>query len=643
MKTDSAVVDGSTYLVTDTDGRSTREHDGFYHRDTQHLDRYDLDVDGRTLESLEIGAPRPSERTVHLATALSGGARSLYVRRRQLVSDGLYERLRVRNLATNARSETLSLSLGTAFRDLFEVRGHAATRSRPVDVEIRADGVTFRYDPDDLSRGWETTVTATRGTFSDARRAPHRGDVTLDLDLDLDARAETVVTLAVEPDASAVDPVRAFDAARGAVRERERDWDRTTTELTRSGWDRVLAESRENLATLRLETDHGPTVAAGVPWFATAFGRDSLIAAYQALPLTTDLAKGTCRYLAARQATSVDEFREAEPGKIMHEVRHGEAALRGTVPHSPYYGSIDATALFVTLVHETWRLTGDAAFATELWEHVERALRWCDEYGDRDGDGFLEYPTDRAGGGLVHQAWKDSGDGITHPDGRHPDGPLAAAEVQGYYYDAKRRAADLARQVVGDAERARRLDAEAADLAAAFDDAFWLHGESFYAIALDGNGDPIETVASNPGHCLWSGLVPEERADAVVDRLLGDDMFSGWGIRTISSAHRAYNPESYHLGSVWPHDTSLVALGMARYGRRDAAATVSRALIDAAIARGNDRLPELFAGFDREATSVPLPYGSACEPQAWAAGAPIACLRAVEGEDLWSGSVAPDG
>ncbi|WP_433626475.1 amylo-alpha-1,6-glucosidase [Halomicrococcus sp. NG-SE-24] len=222
-----------------------------------------------------------------------------------------------------------------------------------------------------------------------------------------------------------------------------------------------------------------------------------------------------------------------------------------------------------------------------------------------------------------------------HPDGTHPDGPIAVAEAQGYYYDAKRRAADLARTLFDD-ERARRLEAEADELARSFDDAFWLPEESFYAVALDGRNDPVETVASNPGHCLWSGIVPDDRLRSVVDRLVADDMFTGWGIRTVSSDHRVYNPESYHLGSVWPHDNSLVALGMARYGRTDAARTVAQGLVDAAVARGNDRFPELFAGFERDDTDVPLPYGAACEPQAWAAGAPIACLRAVRGDGLWT-------
>ena len=423
-----------------------------------------------------------------------------------------------------------------------------------------------------------------------------------------------------------------METAAEQVRNRAQDWLQSTQfslEGRDQDWAAVLAECQENLLELRLDTEHGPLYAAGVPWFATAFGRDSLIAALQAIDHTPDVAKGTIRYLAAHQATEHDDFRDAQPGKILHELRRGETVARELKPHAPYYGTVDATALFVVLVHEVWRATGDDGLVTDLWPAVERALDWLDEYGDADGDGFQEYAMDSAE--LTHQAWKDSGDGIMHPDGTLPDGPLAVAEAQGYYYDAKRRAAELAASVVGDQDQARGFAEEAQSMQTRFDEAFWLSEESYYAVALDGHGDPVESVTTNPGHCLWSGIVPEGRAGLVVERLLGDDMFTGWGLRTLSSTHDVYNPQSYHLGSVWPHDTSLCVLGMARYGYDDAAQTVAEGLVDAARARGNDRLPELVAGFPRDETDVPVTYGEACEPQAWAAGAPLACLRALEG------------
>ncbi|XVH32495.1 MGH1-like glycoside hydrolase domain-containing protein [Haloferacaceae archaeon DSL9] len=637
MKADDAVLNGSTFLVTDREGVASRAHDGFYHRDTQHLDRYRFASETRALESLEVAHPRPGERTVHYGAELIRGARSLSITRRQLVTDGLAERIRLRNLSDDVLDETVTLAVGTRFDDLFQVRGHQSNRDRTIEatVETReeATAVTFSYDPADIDAEWHTTVAATAGAFSTTREAG-RADAALSIPLELGPEETVDVFVAVDPAAAASEPHTAFETAQQALGARVETWDRERTAFAHEPWDDVLAESTTNLLELRLDTDHGPTLAAGVPWFATAFGRDSLIAAYQALPLSTRLAKGTCRYLAAHQATAVDEFRDAEPGKIMHEIRFGETTVRGESPHAPYFGTVDATALFVVLVHETWRWTGDDAFVEELWPHVDAALAWLDEYGDRDGDGFIEYPTDGGENGtLTHQAWKDSGDGIVRPDGTHPEGPLAVAEAQGYYYGAQVRAAELAERVRGDEALAATLRSDAETLAAAFDDAFWLPEESFYAIALDGNNDPIETVSTNPGHCLWTGLVPEARADAVIDRFVADDMFSGWGIRTISADHDAYNPQSYHLGSVWPHDNSLVVLGMARYGRTDAARTVSQALVDVARARGNDRLPELFAGFDRDETGVPVQYGEACEPQAWAAAAPFAFLRAVGAVD----------
>ncbi|KTG09048.1 hypothetical protein AUR64_14700 [Haloprofundus marisrubri] len=633
MKTDSTVANGSTFLVTDEDGVPTRSHDGFYHRDTRHLDQYRLAASGRTLEPLELVDVRPAERLVHLATPLERGARAVQLSRRQFVTEGLYEAVSVTNLTHDPRTETLELSLGSRFDDLFEVRGFDgnALRDRDIDVETRETGVTFGYDPDDVDFDASVSVTTSHDVEVSVDVADDRVDATLSVALELDSQESQQFFVAVTTGGAVSDPEAAVEEARQEVREREREWnDATTLDDVPEGWESVLEESRENLLELRLDTDHGPMLAAGMPWFATAFGRDSLIAAYQSLGLSTDLAKGTCRYLAAHQADEEDEFRDAEPGKILHEVRYGELAARGEVPHSPYYGTVDATALFVVLVHETWKRTGDDGFVDEMYSHVERALDWLDEYGDCDGDGFLEYPTDGGDGSLTHQAWKDSGDGIMHPNGSHPDGPLAVAEVQGYAYDAKHRAADLARHA-GDEGRAAELEREAADLKQAFDEAFWLPEENCYAVALDGEKEQVASVTTNAGHCLWSGIVPEERADALVDRLVADDMFTGWGIRTLAASHDVYNPQSYHLGSVWPHDNSLVVLGMARYGRVDAARKVAEGLVAAAEKRGNDRLPELFAGFAREETEVPVSYGEACEPQAWAAAAPLAFLQAVAG------------
>ena len=639
MKTDSTVVNGSTFLVTDENGWATRYHDGFYHRDTRHLDRYRFGGD-RELDPLEVVDVRPGERLVHSGTPMEHGARSLHVARRQFVTDGLYEWVSVSNLTSEPREEVLTLEVASRFDDIFEVRGHEGGRERDISATIEGDGVTFSYDPSDADFDASVTVIAPDATVRKADSDRGRASATLAFELDLDPNETRNLPIVVEPDdadglTAADSAADAVDEAARTVQDRHERW-LATTDLPEtdpeSDWDAVLEESRENLLELRLDTDYGPMYAAGVPWFATAFGRDSLIAALQAIELSPEPAKGTVRYLAANQATQYDDFRDAEPGKILHENRHGETVIRGEKPHGPYYGTIDATALFVVLLHEVWRTTGDDALVTDLWKNVELALEWLDEHGDGDGDGFVEYGTDSDE--LTHQAWKDSGDGIVHPDGSHPKGPLAVAEVQGYYYDAKCRAAELAAEVVGEGELAQELAEQAEAIKARFDEAFWLPGEEFYAVALDGNGDPVEAVTTNPGHCLWSGIIPEERAADVVERLLADDVFTGWGLRTLSADHDAYNPQSYHRGSVWPHDNSLCVLGMARYGFEDDAREVATGLVEAARARGNDRLPELFAGFDRTETDVPVTYGEACEPQAWAAATPLACLRAIEGEQI---------
>lgn len=628
MKEDSTVANGRTFLVTGEDGRPTREYDGLYHYDVRHLSRYDLSST-RSLETISLIAPRPGERVLQAGSDIERGARSLHLTRRQVVTDGLFERLEVTNLQREPLEETLTLSVGAGFEDLFEVRGHAGTRNRTVTVEPLTDGVRFGYDPADLDYRRSTTVRIDAGSLE--VEAIDGATATLAHEVALESGETAEATITVVPDRDPERPESEYERALDALDERQRRWDAVTDRPTcaSSRADSVLERSRRDLLSLAMDTRHGPVLTAGTPWFATVFGRDSLLAAYQTLPATTAPAAATLRYLADHQASEVDEFRAAAPGKILHEIRHGELAVRGDVPHAPYYGTIDATALFVVLLHETWRRTGDDGLLEDLRPNLEAALGWLEAYGDADDDGFLEYPTE-GHGGLTHRAWKDSGDGIVHPNGSHPTGPLAVAEVQGYYYDALARAAALYRHR-GEEGVAADLEARAADLATRFDEAFWLPEEEFYAVALDGNGDPVESVATNPGHCLWSGIVPAERADAVIDRLVADDMFSGWGVRTLSRAHDAYNPQSYHRGSVWPHDNSLLVLGMANYGRLDAARAVTDGLIDAARRRGSDRLPELFAGFDRDRSSIPIEYGVACEPQAWAAGAPIACVGALRG------------
>jgi glycogen debranching enzyme len=370
--------------------------------------------------------------------------------------------------------------------------------------------------------------------------------------------------------------------------------------------------------------------AAGLPWFMTVFGRDSLLTSYQALPFAPELAQTTLRVLAARQGTRVDPFRDEEPGKILHEIRFGELTAFEERPHSPYYGSADSTPLFLILLDETERWTGDAGLVLDLEDEARAALDWIDRYGDRDGDGYVEYERGNAETGLENQCWKDSHDSILFADGTQSRLPRACCEIQGYVYDAKVRCARLARQIWSDRELAERLEEQAAELRRRFNQDFWLQDRGYYALALDGDKRPVDSLTSNIGHLLWSGIADDEKAEHVARHLVGPRLFSGWGVRTMAEGDGGYNPIGYHDGTVWPHDNSLIAAGLARYGYRREAARVAFAMLEAAE-YFEHRLPEAFAGYARAQTRFPVEYPTACSPQAWATGAPLLFITTLLG------------
>jgi glycogen debranching enzyme len=370
--------------------------------------------------------------------------------------------------------------------------------------------------------------------------------------------------------------------------------------------------------------------AAGLPWFMALFGRDSLITSYQALPFAPELCRSTLRALAARQATGFDDFRDAEPGKILHELRHGELTQLGDRPHSPYYGSADSTPLFLVVLDEYERWTGDRATVRDLEPAARAALEWIERHGDLDGDGYLEYRTRNPASGLANHCWKDSGNSIVHPGGALASGPPAVCEIQGYAYDARRRTARLARECWDDPALADRLDRDADALRDRFHRDFWLDDAGFYALALDGEKRPVATLTSNVGHLLWSGIAGQHAADRLAAHLAGDRLFSGWGVRTLAAGPPAFNPVGYHTGTVWPHDTALAAAGLARYGYREQASRLAVATLEAA-GHFDDRLPEVFVGYDRRDTGIPVAYPTACSPQAWAAGTPLLLIRVLLG------------
>jgi glycogen debranching enzyme len=527
----------------------------------------------------------------------------------------------------------LSLELAADFADIISVKLHDFALGDPLHAPALPEAAPSRHDAESGQLVIEAVAGDLRTRIALSQRARAVGNA-LFFDLSLAPHERWELDVEVHP---GVEGEGDLDAGERLAKERETLGDSVAAwtlrvPRVRGGWEslrRAFDRSIQDLAALRMRTGESrrPLFAAGMPWFMTVFGRDTEITSLQTLLLGPEVAIGALEALAELQAGVEDPAIDAEPGKIIHEVRHGRAA-EFWFPR--YYGTIDATPLFLVLLAETWRWTADAALVTRLQPAAMRALEWIDRYGDRDGDGFVEYGA-RADGGLANQSWKDSGDSQRFHDGRHADPPIAPVEVQGYVYQAKRGLAELAREVWRDHPLAERLESEAEALQARFDEAFWVEERGgFYALALDGEKNRVDARCSNMGHLLWSGIVPPERVRPVVDQLLSEALWSGWGIRTMGRDEAAYNPISYHNGTVWPHDTSLAAWGLARHGYVEGARRIARALIEAA-GHFEWSLPEVFAGYAREETPFPIAYPTAARPQAWAAGTPILLVRVLLG------------
>ena len=539
-----------------------------------------------------------------------------------------YARLRLHNYSQAAIDLRLAIRFGADYADIFEVRGTPRKR-RGQQLEPKVEGGTAVLG----YAGLDGKTRRTRLTFSpapgeltdslaayDLRLSP-RGEHTIDLTIAFELGGEKAqpdgFVKALERSAATLESRRAGAASVHTSNERFDDWlDRSATDL-------------QMMAT---ETQYGLYPFAGVPWYSTVFGRDGIITAYQNLWNDPALARGVLGFLAATQARKEDPEWDAEPGKIVHEIRHGEMANLGEVPFGCYYGTVDATPLFVMLAGAYWRRTGDRAFLESIWPNVERALDWIDHSGDLDGDGFVEYSR-RSANGLASQGWKDSFDAIFHRDGRLAEGPIALCEVQGYVYAARRAAAMLAR-LFGQDDHAQHLERQAEELREKFERDFWIEEISTYALALDGEKRPCAVRASNAGHALLTGIASRPRAWRVAHTLLNESSFSGWGIRTLDANEVRYNPMSYHDGSVWPHDNSLIAYGMSRYGRKDGAVKVLTGLFEAIQHFDLQRMPELFCGFRQRPHEGPTLYPVACAPQAWAAGAVFLLVQACLGLDV---------
>jgi glycogen debranching enzyme len=634
------ILEGSTFCICDERGDIGAEAtSGFFTQDTRFLSVARLLVNGAAPLVLSCDKVEYFSAAFYLRNPVAGGLPqdTLLIARERFVGDGMQDRLTIRNESMHGVEFELRLEFACDFADIFLVKARDFALGDPLGAEALPPAAPCRFeepngqfvfDDTDGSMDARLQVIFSRAGDVDGSSMSYR------IALEPRAAWELVVDYFPSTGDGGILPLHAerrFGDEIAHVRESLAAWQLRVPQL-RASWDALqhsFEQSVSDLAALRMRgTDGvGKLPAAGMPWFMTVFGRDTLITCLQTLLFGPELARTALEVLAELQAREDDPNADAEPGKIVHEVREGKAARRW---FRTYYGTVDATPLYLVLLSEVWRWTADAALARQFRESAVRALEWIDLYGDRDGDGFVEYER-RTERGLENQSWKDSGDSQRFSDGRIAAPPIAPAEVQGYVYDAKRRMAEMARDAWRERELADRLEREAEELRARFDRAFWVDRRGgYYALALDGEKRPVDSLCSNMGHLLWSGMVPPERADAVVDALMGEYLWSGWGVRTMSSADAGYNPLSYHNGTVWPHDNSLIAAGLARYARWPEAQRIVRRVLEVS-AYFHHQLPEVFAGLPRTETRFPIAYPTAARPQAWAAGTPVLLLQVLLG------------
>ena len=634
------IKDEELFLCARTDGDVAPAQvsgEGFYAYDTRYLSEVRLEVGGARPVALSYS--RVDDRAVVDSTnaQLRRGSLepipqlSLSVTRELMIGSGrLYYLIRLRNFLREAVTSTVSLVLGADFADMFEVRGgvRRAARGHALAPKRLERGLVLAYVGED--EVFRESILELDPIPADLELAAGRARGRWKVTLEPGRPAEILMT--AEP--SIGGRRRPRRRPRTAAVELERastEWYASCTSIQSDNelFDRLIDTVVRDLRALITPAPGGQILSAGIPWYVAAFGRDALVSAGEAILLNSDLSLDALRVLARLQATEDDPWRDGEPGKILHELRVGELAGAGFIPHTPYYGTVDATPLFLIRGADYYKWTGDLGTLRGLRPALDAALRWIDEYGDRDGDGFVEYER-RSPVGLQNQGWKDSHDSVVHADGSLAEGPIALVEVQGYVYMAKRTIADVY-EALGAPERAAQLREQAQALRESFNETFWNPAEGTFALALDGHKRQVASVTSNPGHCLYCGIIDVNKASAVAERLMGPDMFCGWGVRTLSSNCPAFNPMSYHNGSIWPHDNAIIAAGMKRYGHDEAVMRIANALFEVSTAARDLRLPELYCGFDRSERASVVAYPVACIPQAWAAAAPLLLLQAMLG------------
>ncbi|MGC4789540.1 glycogen debranching N-terminal domain-containing protein [Micromonospora sp. DT178] len=636
------ILDGTTFMVCDRAGDILPSPDtplGLFAHDTRLLSKWVLTIGGERLSTLAIDDIHYFENRFYLVP----GHQDVYVnstlsvRRVHTLDAGLHEELSIINHDGRPVDLTVRVEVDADFADVFEVKDATARKKGRHYRRVDDGRLVLGYERERFRR--ETIVSATTPVELD--------EDGLTFTVHLEPHGTWRTRLTAEPDLPmprGLERLTIPGRARGRDKERRlKDWLAEAPRLE-SGFEPLRGAYRRSLidlAALRFSpflAEDRSVPAAGLPWFMSLFGRDSILTSLQALPFAPDLAATTLRVLAFRQGSRVDDFREEEPGRILHEMRYGEMSVFEETPHTPYFGSADATPLFLVLLDEYERWTGDAALVRSVEQEARAAIDWIDDYADLTGSGYISYERRNTRNGLENQCWKDSWDGISYQNGRLPGFPRATCELQGYAYDAKMRTARLARAIWNDPEYADRLERQAADLKQRFNRDFWVADGEYMALALDGDGRQVDALSSNIGHLLWSGIVDESKAAALARHLMSPPLFSGWGVRTLAETAGRYNPIGYHVGTIWPFDNSFIAWGLRRYGYGDEAARIAAGILDAAVFY-DGRLPEAFAGYSRAETKYPVNYPTACSPQAWSAGATLLLLRTMlglqpVGEDL---------
>ncbi len=630
------IKEGELFLYSDIEGNIAREDTsglGLYLQDTRFLKTFNMTLFGSNPVLLSSTADRGFMSQIELTNAdfmMPDGMvvpqETINIRRIRVINSRLFELVRIKNYNHFPVDISLEIEFDSDFADMFEVRGTRRTKfGTRLAPKVNENSILLAYlGLDDILRKTyirlETPPAAIESTTATFR-------------FHLEPRERSVVKFDIEPVLPTTTSPKgvSFNRAIGDMRKSYEQWFAGTTRIETDNelFTEVLRSSQRDLRMLATDTQFGFFLSAGVPWFVTPFGRDTIITCLQIMMLDTHPAVETSKVFTQLQGKTIDPWRDEEPGKIFHEIRRGELANIRAIPHTPYFGSADSTALYLIMISEIVKWTGDLKIVRRVTDAINQALEWLDNFGDGDGDGFIEYET-KSRRGLVNQGWKDSGNSVVHADGRLAEAPIALAEVQAYAYFAKRRMSWLF-SLLGDSGRAAELENQAKSLKKRFNEAFWMPEEGYYAMALDRDKNQVRTITSNPAHGLWARIINDSKAGQVAERLLMPDMFSGWGIRTMSKSSLNYNPMSYHNGSVWPHDNAIIIRGLKKYGFAEAANKISSGLFDAALHYDYFRLPELFCGFTKRSISRPVNYPVACSPQAWASGAIFMILQAMLG------------